>query len=62
MFICFSGVEVSHFGMAEQSDQFGVGLSQNVNVFGSNCFNVGLCGLECYSDRIGGGLMIKAQS
>ncbi len=33
--------------VAEQSDHFEVGLSQNLNVSGLNHYNVGSCGLEC---------------
>jgi hypothetical protein len=33
--------------VAEQSDHFGVGLSQDLNVSGLNHYNVGSCGLGC---------------
>jgi hypothetical protein len=35
----FLGIELSRFGVAKQSDRFGVGLIRNLNVFGLNRYS-----------------------
>jgi hypothetical protein len=45
----FRGAELSSLGVLGHPDPFGVGLSDNVNVFGSNHYSVGWCGSECHS-------------
>jgi hypothetical protein len=46
------------FQVGEQSNHFGVGLSQNLNIFGFNCWIVQVRVLHCLN---GGGLMMKQQ-
>ncbi len=51
---CLSGVKLSDFGVAEQSNNFRVGLSHNPNFFGgSNHCSIRQCGSECHNVQTG---------